>query len=548
MGGDAFNFTGNDRGWAYFFDRILSYMHANLGGGISGTGTDNHLMKWDVSNNAQDSGIVLSDGDDLSGLRDVTFADDEITSDIRAGYPTTSDTAGRNIRISGGDASEQAGSLQRAGGYVTILGGSGPFGGAIPNKIGRGGYVDIEGGYGGFNTDSGDAGDGGPVYIFGGDKGLAGIGADGDYGRVEIGTFNTSEVQIGDDGIPTTIYGEVYFRDFGSLASFIDMTDGENSPVSLASHGRIRYNESTNKFQYSEDGNAWADCFGGGGGAWTSLAGALYPTTGTDDVIIGGTATVGTERLRVVGDSLFDGNLEWNAGYPTTRYLRPVNTPADTNGTWIGIYAGDGEFGFLNDGGNINIVAGRGGDDSSWDGAEGGDTNIYAGTGGDTTNATRPGGFGGNINIVGGYGGDASGTGDGGDGGDAWVTGGVGKLPSGSGDRGDGGPAGISGGPGLFGGPATVFGGSGYETGDGGPVDVEGGRVFGSGTQGTVDIGTNITYTSAVSVAAAGNALGFHGAAAVALQTIVGAKGGNVALTNLLAALATKGLIIDSTT
>jgi parallel beta-helix repeat protein len=51
-----------------------------------------------------------------------------------------------------------------------------------------------------------------------------------------------------------------------------------------------------------------------------------------------------------------------------------------------------------------------------------------------------------------------------------------------------------------------------------------------------------------VSLIAASGVLGFHGASAILKPTITGAKGGNVALTNLLTALANYGLITDSTT
>ena len=44
------------------------------------------------------------------------------------------------------------------------------------------------------------------------------------------------------------------------------------------------------------------------------------------------------------------------------------------------------------------------------------------------------------------------------------------------------------------------------------------------------------------------NKLGFHGATAVAKQTVTGAKGGNAALGSLITALATVGLITDGTT
>jgi hypothetical protein len=44
------------------------------------------------------------------------------------------------------------------------------------------------------------------------------------------------------------------------------------------------------------------------------------------------------------------------------------------------------------------------------------------------------------------------------------------------------------------------------------------------------------------------NTVGFHGAAATTRQTVTGARGGNAALTDLLAKLAAKGLITDGTT
>jgi hypothetical protein len=67
-----------------------------------------------------------------------------------------------------------------------------------------------------------------------------------------------------------------------------------------------------------------------------------------------------------------------------------------------------------------------------------------------------------------------------------------------------------------------------------------------TGATGNVRIG--VIGTQAVDICAAGNNLGFHGAAAVAKQAVAGAKAGNAALTNLLTALATLGLITDSTT
>lgn len=307
-------------------------------GGASGSGTDNHLVRWNGTSDIQDSGLVVTDGQDLSGLGDTTFNPTEVTTDVRGGYPLTDDLAGRNVRIAGGDASTQLGSTERDGGRLTLLGGSGPFGGAIPNKIGDGGYIEIEGGYGGFNTDSGDAGDGGGVYLYGGDKGLAGTGADGAYGVIEIGVWQTSAVEIGDDGIPTTIWGEVYFRDLTGTASFLDLTEGQSAPVSVANHGRIRYNVTANRFEISENGGAWTPLAGLSGSGtdnhlmrWNGTSAAQNSDWVLDDsdameipsgaLIRGVKSTTGTANLLewFINDNFQigsndTGNAYWNAG------------------------------------------------------------------------------------------------------------------------------------------------------------------------------------------------------------------------------------------
>lgn len=54
--------------------------------------------------------------------------------------------------------------------------------------------------------------------------------------------------------------------------------------------------------------------------------------------------------------------------------------------------------------------------------------------------------------------------------------------------------------------------------------------------------------TGGASLIAGSGVLGFHGTAAIAKPTVSGAKGGNVALTNLITALSNYGLITDSTT
>ena len=86
---------------------------------------------------------------------------------------------------------------------------------------------------------------------------------------------------------------------------------------------------------------------------------------------------------------------------------------------------------------------------------------------------------------------------------------------------------------------------AGQDTGDaetGGSVIIKAGDSY-DGTDGSVQLRD---ATNAVRVLVNTTGLGFFGVAATGRPNVVGAKGGNVALTNLLAALETLGLITDS--
>lgn len=60
--------------------------------------------------------------------------------------------------------------------------------------------------------------------------------------------------------------------------------------------------------------------------------------------------------------------------------------------------------------------------------------------------------------------------------------------------------------------------------------------------------GTSVPDLSIGNLRHTGSLAGFYGATAIAKQTVVGAKGGNVALANLMTALAAIGLFVDNTT
>lgn len=160
-------------------------------------------------------------------------------------------------------------------------------------------------------------------------------------------------------------------------------------------------------------------------------------------------------------------------------------------------------------GGGITLAAGMG----STAGSTGGPIAI---TGGQGTNGVAPGG---GITVTGGAG---IGTG-----GAVTITGGA------AGNSGDGGA--VS----LIGGAATAG------VGDGGNAIIRGGTSVG-GAAGSVFVG--MSNTRQVNICSITTSLSMFGAGGATQQTVVGAKGGNAALTSLLAALAAYGLIIDSTT
>ena len=91
-------------------------------------------------------------------------------------------------------------------------------------------------------------------------------------------------------------------------------------------------------------------------------------------------------------------------------------------------------------------------------------------------------------------------------------------------------------------------------------TDVSGGINFYDGQIGIAITGGRINYVGTTGVEHAfvvnaqdrfvitGTGLGFNGTAPVAKPTVTGAKGGNAAVASLLTALASYGLITDSST
>jgi hypothetical protein len=223
------------------------------------------------------------------------------------------------------------------------------------------------------------------------------------------------------------IDGSLTLVEAAGNTAVIDMTDGESAAAAISGHGRIRFNETEGYFEYSEDGNAWAQAFGvSSGGYWSQAGGAVYPTTGTDDVVIGGTATVGTEKLRVVGNILLEGDLLFPA--QATNIIVAQSAVAGGSGS------------------QIVEQAGHGGTNAAGTGGSGGPMFFDAGAGGAASGAGNAGGYGGAAYWRGGAGGATTGTGAGGEGGAVLIQGGVGGVSTGGGANGDGGDVTIQGG------------------------------------------------------------------------------------------------------
>lgn len=333
-------------------------------------------------------------------------------------------TAGGVYAI-GGEASGGGG--QAIGGEARLVGGV--VSGSPTTGTGGDAYVK-----GGSVTGSPTTANGGDVYVQGGN------GATVD-GRVFIGNQDTLDVNLGGLGVDTQVSGILRGPNNGQgmVVGIAGNTDPSGSTIQIVSMtttqrdnlseqpGMLVYNSTAGELQ-GYVGSAWVD-LGAGGGYWTQAAGALYPTTGTDDVVIGATAMVGTERLRVVGDVRLEGDITLTKAAGTI--IRPIQN------------ASAGGAGY-----ELDMLAGEGGDNAAGNAGAGGSIGAYAGAGGEASGALNEGGAGGVAYLGGGVGGSATGTGDGGNGGDAYVTGGFGQISTGGGGQGLGGSVYLTGGQG----------------------------------------------------------------------------------------------------
>lgn len=135
--------------------------------GISGSGTDNHLVRWSVVagvESLQDSGIVVSDGASTITIEDpgantyLDFASSEYvigrTRYIRTVSPITAGYRGDSLTIEAGDGAD-GGASGGQGGNVGLYSGDGGEAATAGNTSSAGGSLTIQSGYGGDGNTSG---------------------------------------------------------------------------------------------------------------------------------------------------------------------------------------------------------------------------------------------------------------------------------------------------------------------------------------------------------------------------------------------------------
>lgn len=261
------------------------------------------------------------------------------------------------------------------------------------------------------------------------------------------------------------------------------------------------------------------------------------------------------------GDGAFNyGGYGGDAFFGAERGGNGSNGAGGGWGGYLYVYAGNGGSGdgrWPGWGGQVSFESGAGGAsyDAAYEGGPAGYLGIYGGNGGYGYNGAD-GGDPGDVEVSAGFGGTIQTLGSGAiaaPGGTVYINGGGGGGKYAS----AGGNVDITGGRGGYtttgvpsgqGGWILIQGGQGGSSGDGdgGSVQIRGGNKNNSGLLGDVIIGD--LYTANVEIGASGNNLGFYGTSGIAKQTVVGAKAGNVALTNLLVALHNLGLIQNNTT
>lgn len=211
------------------------------------------------------------------------------------------------------------------------------------------------------------------------------------------------------------------------------LADGASAPIAALNEGRFRYNTAASRLEFSEHTSPWVP-FSALANWWDRTGTNVYPSTITDTVTIGTASVLGSEQLRVVGNTSLQGDITFEP-LGGSSYTISVGKQSGTFAENLYIRGSEGRdqsgtsWGYA---GNVEIYAGKVGAYTDRIPPAGAAAVVQGGEGGSVTTASEAGAAGG-VFIAGGQGGDATGSGDGGYGGAVQIKGGQSPVPTGGG-------------------------------------------------------------------------------------------------------------------
>lgn len=254
-----------------------------------------------ATTNTNSNGIIISSGSSSSGNSgavSISTANVNISGknagsiSINPGANIT-DSSNTLLRLSGSD------SAVSNGGHVSIYGGSAAYNSS--NSASTGGNVFIAGGQ---SQSLVGTRVGGSVFIVGGQPASSGSGTQ-TYGSVNIGTYNSTGVSIGQSSVTTTnVYGAINFVDVGT-SGFISL--GAGGQLSATAASTLNIYEDTNLYYTDARARAAISVTGGAlaynssTGVITYTAPAAYSLPTATSSVLGGVKPDGTTITNSAG-------------------------------------------------------------------------------------------------------------------------------------------------------------------------------------------------------------------------------------------------------
>ena len=130
------------------------------------------------------------------------------------------------------------------------------------------------------------------------------------------------------------------FKGLGARA--LELPAGENTDISPADRGRLRYNSSTSQLEFSANAGAYVPLGMGGASPWLSAAGVTRLQDITDTVAIGATTMVGSEKVRIIGDVRVESQVQVTEITSVPGSSSDLEVSADTGNVNMTITGGTG--------------------------------------------------------------------------------------------------------------------------------------------------------------------------------------------------------------